>query len=55
MSRRIKKYVAAVALVTSLAGGGSLVALNSSSMIASTANAGQPSCDQPVSDGQWCP
>lgn len=55
MTARIKQYVAAFTLAGSLAGGGSLIALNASNTIASTANAGQPGCDQPLSDGQWCP
>lgn len=42
MNGRIKKYVAAATLVVSVGGGGALIASNASSMIASTADAGQP-------------
>lgn len=43
MTERMKKFAAAVTLTASLAGGGGLIAANAANMIASTANAGQPS------------
>lgn len=55
MTDKLKKYVAMIALAGSIAGGGSVLAMNASSMIAGTANAGQPYCDQPLRSGQWCP
>ncbi len=45
MSNRIRKYVAAATLAASLAGGGSLITANAANMIASTADAGQPSIE----------
>ena len=47
MMDRIKKSVAAITLAAGVAAGGSLIAANASNVIASTANAGQPSCVKP--------
>ena len=55
MTDKIKKYTAIITLAGSIAGGGSVIALNASNTIAATANAGQPSCDRPLAAGQWCP
>lgn len=44
---RTKTYIAALALVASIAGGGSMIAADADKTIPSTATAGQPSCVAP--------